>query len=296
MTIPLRSQGLNVPVRAPQDPRSFRQYVWSYVSRSPLRSLWNLQGIPIRVIVKNTWNSMFADNLLGRSAELGFYFIFALFPTLVTACSILGLAARSAAHIYEHLLQYLWIVVPPAALGMVLEAFNQTTSAASSGKLTFGLVAAFWSASVGFSAIQESLNVVYRVQESRSYWRARLSAIGITFMLSIVITLMLTSLLAADFLARLARFHIYHHFLAACAAISLRTVGWVVATAFLSLLFALIYYFGPDVKVSQWHWLTPGSAFGMLGWIAASLAFVSMFITSTIIPLLTDRSVPSSSC
>ena len=236
MTIPLRSQELNQgPLRTPQDPRGFRRQVWSYVSRSPLRSLWNLQGIPIRVIVKNTWNSMFADNLLGRSAELGFYFIFALFPTLVTACSILGLAARSAARIYEHLLQYLWIVVPPSALGTVLEAFNQTTAAASSGKLTFGLVAALWSASVGFSAIQDSLNVVYRVKENRPYWKARLSAIGITFVLSIVITLMLASLLVADFLARLARLHIYHHFLAATAAISLRTVGWLVATAFLSL-------------------------------------------------------------
>ena len=247
--------------------RTLRQQVWSYVSRSPLQSLWNLEGVPAKVIVKNTWNAIFADNLLGRSAELGFYFIFALFPTLLTACTILGLAARSAAHIYENLLQYLSIVVPPSALGTVLEAFNQTTAAASSGKLTFGLVAALWSASVGFSAIQESLNVVYRVKESRPYWRARLSAIGVTFILSIVITLMLASLLAADFLARLARLHIYHHFLAACAAGSLRTLGWLCATAFLSLLFALIYYFGPDVKVSQWRWLTPGSALGMLGWL-----------------------------
>jgi membrane protein len=272
MTDPLRSQELpDETARTNQDPRGFRRHVWSYVSRSPLRSLWNLEGTPIRVIVKNTWNAMFADNLFGRSAELGFYFIFALFPTLVTACSILGLAARSAANFYEHLLQYLWIVVPPTALGTVLEAFNQTTAAASSGKLTFGLVAALWSASVGFSAIQDSLNIVYRVKENRPYWKARLSAIGITFVLSIVITLMLASLLTADFLARLARLHIYHHFLAACAAISLRTMGWLVATAFLSLLFALIYYFGPDVKVSQWHWLTPGSAVGMLGWIVASL-------------------------
>ena len=272
MTIPLRSQEFkDAPAPATQDPRSFRRHVWSYVSRSPLRSLWDLQGTPVRVIVKNTWNAMFADNLLGRSAELGFYFIFALFPTLVTACSILGLAARSAVTFYGHLLQYLWIVVPPTALGTVLEAFNQTTAAATSGKLTFGLAAALWSASVGFSAIQESLNVVYRVQESRPYWKARLSAIGITFMLSIVVTLMLASLLVADLFARLARLHIYHHFLAASASISLRTMGWIVATAFLSLLFALIYYFGPDVKVSRWHWLTPGSALGMLGWLLASM-------------------------
>jgi membrane protein len=253
------------------EPRRFRQQVWSYVSRSPLKTLWNLEGVPARVIAKNTWNAMFTDNLLGRSAELGFYFIFALFPTLLTACSVLGLAARSAVHFYENLLQYLSVVVPPSALGMVLEAFNQTTAAASSGKLTFGLVAALWSASVGFSAIQDSLNVVYRVKESRPYWRARLSAIGVTLILSIVITLMLASLLLADFLARLARLHIYHHLLAVLAAGSLRTVGWLCATAFLSFLFALIYYFGPDVKVSQWRWLTPGSALGMLGWLGASL-------------------------
>ena len=82
---------------------------------------------------------------------------------------------------------------------------------------------------------------------------------------------MLASLLAADFFARLAHLHIYHHLLAVLAGGSLRTIGWLVATAFLSLLFALIYYFGPDVKVSQWRWLTPGSALGMVGWLLASL-------------------------
>jgi membrane protein len=256
----------------PDEPsHTFREHVWNYVSRSPLRSLWNLEEVPPKVIAKSTWDAIFDDNLLGRSAELGFYFLFALFPTLFTACSVMGLAARSAFHIYEKLLQYLSIVAPPSALGTVLEAFNQTTAAASSGKLTFGLVAALWSASVGFVAIQESLNVVYRVKESRPYWKARLSAIGITFVLSVVITLMLASLLAGDFFARLAHRHIYHHLLAVLAAGSLRTLGWVAGVGFLSLLFALIYYFGPDLKVKQWRWLTPGSALGMVGWLVASL-------------------------
>ena len=209
--------------------------------------------------------------LLGRSAELGFYFLFALFPTLFTACSVLGLAARSAQAIYQHLLQYLSIVVPPSALGTVLEAFNQTTVAASSGKLTFGLAAAIWSASVGFSAIQGSLNVVYRVPELRPYWRARLSAIGVTFLLSIAITCMLGCLLLFDYLARLAHLHLANHMLAAGSATLLRVLGGVIACIFLSLIFALVYYFAPDVKKSQWHWLTPGSAFGMLGWFAASV-------------------------
>src|ERR1700742_4991561 len=113
--------------------------VWGYVSHSPLRNLWNLEGVPAKTVAKNTYKATFDDNLLGRSAELGFYFLFALFPTLLAACSVLGLAARSAVRFYETLLQYLSIVVPPDALGTVLEAFNQTTAKASSGKLTFGL-------------------------------------------------------------------------------------------------------------------------------------------------------------
>jgi membrane protein len=112
---------------------------------------------------------------------------------------------------------------------------------------------------------------VYRVKETRPYWKARLSAIGITFVLSVVITLMLTSMLAGDFFARLAHRHIYHHLLSVLAAGSVRLLGWVVAIGFLSLLFALIYYFGPDVRVKQWRWLTPGSAIGIVGWILASL-------------------------
>jgi membrane protein len=254
----------------PQTPQLQRR-IWDLVSRSPLQSLWNLQGIPIRVIVKHTWASFLADNLVGRAAELGFFFIFALFPSLFTANALLGLAARSASHIYYSLLRYLSIVIPHDALGMVLDTFNQTTAATTSGKLTFGLVAAIWSASVGSSAIQDSLNVVYKVKETRSYFAARFSAIGVTVILMVLVTLMLTSLLGGDFFARVAYLRIYHHFLAVIVAFAARGLSWIFATILLSLFFAVIYYFAPDVRTSHWHWLTPGAAIGIAGWLLASV-------------------------
>ncbi len=245
--------------------------VWDLVSHSPLHSLWNLEGVPVRDIVKHTWTSLLNDNLVGRAAELGFYFLFALFPTLFTATSLLGLAARSASHIYYSLLGYLSIVIPPSAMGTVLDTFNQTTAATTSGKLTFGLAAAIWSASVGFSAIQASLNTVYKVKETRSYLAARLSAIGVTVILMVLFTLILASLLGGDFFARMAHFHIYHHFLASTVGWAFRSLSWMLATLLLSFLFAVIYYFAPDVKTSHWHWLTPGAAIGIVGWLLASL-------------------------
>jgi membrane protein len=245
--------------------------IWDLVSRFPLRSLWNLEGIPVRVIAKHTWCSLLDDNLAGRAAELGFFFIFALFPSLFTATSLLGLAARSASHIYYSLLGYLAIVIPGAAMGTVLDTFNETTAAATSGKLTFGLVFAIWSASVGFSAIQDSLNVVYKVKETRSYLAARISAIGVTIILMILVTLILSSMLGGDLFARMAYLRIYHHFIAATVAYTVRGLSWLFAAILLSLFFAVIYYFAPDVKTSHWHWLTPGAAIGIIGWLLASI-------------------------
>src|ERR1700761_2907538 len=157
------------PILDPVHGVRVQRRIWDLVSRSPLHSLWNLEGIPVRAVAQHTWRSFLDDNLVGRAAELGFFFIFALFPSLFTATSLLGLAARSASQIYYTLLGYLAIVIPRAAMGTVLDTFNETTAAATGGKLTFGLVFAIWSASVGFSAIQETLNLIYKVKETRSY-------------------------------------------------------------------------------------------------------------------------------
>jgi len=247
------------------------QSVWEMISRSPLRSLWDLKGTPVRIVAHRTWRSLIADNLLGRSAELGFYFLFALFPTLFSASSILGLAAQSASSIYSSLLSYLALVVPTSALGMVLTTFNETTANATSGKLTFGLIAAVWSASVGLSGIQDALNTVYKVRDTRSYFRARLSAVAVTVVLSMLATLTLACMLGGDFFAALAHRHVENHFGAALLSLVVRLLAWTMATALLALCFAVIYYWAPGLLVRRWRWLTPGGALGILGWLLASL-------------------------
>ena len=249
-----------------------RQRIWDHVSHSPLHSLWDFQGVPPMVVWKRTFTSFMNDNLLSRAAELGYYFLFALVPTLVSASAILGLVVRNTTQIYVKLLDYLALVIPPSAFNMVLEIFNKTAAASSGGKITLGLAAAIWSASVGFSAIQDTLNTVYKVKETRPYWKARLSAIFVTLLLSLVITLTLACLLLGDFLAHLAKHEIYQPALQLTAVYTARTLSWLVTAAFLMLLFATIYYFAPDVKNKRWHWLTPGAAIGIAGWLFASVA------------------------
>ncbi len=252
-------------------PESFKALIWSNVSHSPLRSLWDLQGIPLMVILKRTVHSFQEDNLLSRAAELGYYFLFALFPTLLSASSIIGLFVRTKSDFYPKLLNYLSLVVPPSALGIVLETFNQTAKASSGGKFVFGLAAALWAASVGFTAIQDTLNIVYKVKETRPYWKVRGAAMLVTLLLAIVISISLFTLFAGDFAARFLSVRVPTHMLSLLVAIVIRVVAWIVATALLMLIFAIIYYYAPDVRNKKWHWLTPGAAVGIVCWVAASV-------------------------
>jgi membrane protein len=248
------------------------QLIWEYVSRWPIRSLWDLQGVPLAVVLKRTYCSFLEDNLLSRAAELGFYFLFALFPTLISAASILGIVARGASGFYLKLIEYLALVIPAAAFSVIVDTFNETAAAVTTGKITFGLVAALWSASVGFSAIQDSLNTVYKVKETRPYWRARGSAILVTLLLAIINTIALATLLASDLLVRLADLDIHQAIPREIVVLALRSFAWIITFALITLFFAAIYYFAPDVKTSRWRWFTPGAALGIFGWIVASLA------------------------
>ena len=240
------------------------------MSRFPLESLWNLQGVPLRSIAVKTWKSLIEDRVFGHAAELGFYFLFALFPTLVCASSVLGLAARSASQFYDKLLDYLAIVIPTAALGTVLNTFNETTAAATPGRVTFGLIAAVWSASVGISAIQDTLNAVYKIQGLRSYIVARVQAIGLTILLTIIVTLGLASMLLGDYFARLTELRISDFMLRSTAAEVIRITSWIIACVLLALTFAMLYYWAPDCKSRRWHWITPGGTIGIAGWLMAS--------------------------
>jgi membrane protein len=242
---------------------------------SPVHSKWNLRGVPVWVVATRTWNSLIADRLVGHAAELAFYFLFALFPALFCASSMLGLAARSAHLIYDRLLNYLALLIPTGALGTVLETFNQTAAASTPGKAAFGLIAAIWSASVGVSAIQDTLNVVYKIQDRRSYMRARIYAIGLTILLIMIVTGVLASMLGGDVGAALAIRTIHNPFVAVSVAVTARIVAWTIATALLSLTFAVTYYWAPDFRQRRWRWLTPGGGVGIVGWLLASLGLRS---------------------
>jgi membrane protein len=254
-------------------PEGWRQQLERVVAGSPLRSLWNFRGISLREVAACTWQAIRQDYVFGHAAELGFYFLFALFPTLFCAGSILGFALRSTRQLAPKIIEVLVLVIPSGAIGTVFATFNQAADAASSGKITFGSIIALWSASIGVSAIQDVLNKVYRIRDTRSYLAARLSAIGLTILLTLLGTLCLACMFGGDLGAAIVYHQVPDPILGGIYASSIRFLAWFAASCLLALSFAVIYYWPPDRKPRRWRWLTPGIGFGLLGWLLASLGF-----------------------
>ena len=211
---------------------------------------------------------MLDDDVLGRSAQLAYYFFFALFPGLIAVSSIIGLTVASDSTLASDLLQYLSAIIPPSAFKIVADTLHQTTHASSDSKIALGVLTALWSASVGTSALQDALNSVYDVKEGRPYWKARLNAILLTIALITLFVIALAILLCGDALAHVLSSHLGMG--GVMVGVS-RGLAWPLAFCILAFAFALVYYFAPDVEQRKWAWITLGATVGIVAWIAASL-------------------------
>jgi membrane protein len=229
--------------------------------------IWTLSGLTFRELLKRVWSQINKDDVFGRAAQLSYYFLLALFPLLLFLMTLLGYLAETGSEIRSSLLHYLGKVMPYSALDLVHKTIDEISQEKGGGKLSFGLLAALWAASNGMTAITSTLNVAYDVEETRSWWKVRLIAIGLTVMFAIMVVLALAAVLLGDRLA---------NFLTSIIGVGnsfWKFLQWPIVFVFLLLTFSLIYYFAPNRPRSKWYWITPGSVIAIVLWLLVSFAF-----------------------
>lgn len=226
-----------------------------------------LNGVTIGELTAETWRGVNAkeDRILGRAAELAYYFMLALFPMLIFMTSLVGFIQG----LREEIFRALAVLVPGEAMGIVSQTINDVTRNRSGGLISFGVLGTLWAASGGVSAVMETLNVAYKVNEERSLWKTRLLALGLTILLSILIVGGTVLIMFGD---RFSTWLAAKYGLGIGFAVAWSIVDYLMALAELFLGLQLMYYFGPNVK-QKWEWITPGSIFAVFSLIVASLLF-----------------------
>jgi membrane protein len=227
------------------------------------------------------WTRANDDELLDRSAQLAYYFLFALFPLLVFLITLFGYFNGAGSHLRHRLLAYLGDVMPEAALQLVVLTIDEVTKARGGGKLSLGLLLALWAASSGMNALGQSLNAAYDVRETRPWWKLRLLSIALTVGLSILIT---SALLIVLYGGRLSDYVAGLMGAGRAFAIGWKVMQWPIALFFTYLTFALIYRLAPNLPkrrrdphlpASDYRrrWLSPGVVVAVILWLLVSLGF-----------------------
>ena len=217
-------------------------------------------------ILLRVYNGIDEDRILANAAGVTYYALLALFPGIAALVSIYGLFADPST-IASHL-DTMADVAPGGAIDVVRD---QTTRLAAQGSTTLGisfligLVVSLWSANSGVKALFDALNAVYEEREKRSF--IKLNATSLCFTIG-AIGLLLIALLCLIVLPVVLNFVPLPGM-----GLILKIARWPLLLVLIAFALTLIYRYGPSRTEPRWQWVTWGSAFAAIAWIAASALF-----------------------
>ena len=201
------------------------------------------------------------------AAQLAYYFFFALFPTLLFLVALASYFPVTT--LIDDMFRTLGGFVPPEALTLITEQIVKISKSEDAGLLSLGVLLAVSSSSAAMTAIIDTLNRAYGIEDRRPWWKVRLTAIGLTVGVAVFILVSFALILTGPTLAtELAK----NWGLGPVFEWTWKILQWPLIFAMVSVSIAFIYQYAPDVK-QEWIWLTPGSVLATTLWLVASLGF-----------------------
>ena len=217
------------------------------------------------------YNDVYDEHLFVFAAGLSYYFVLSLFPLLVSMASLLGYVPIP--HLFEGLLSLMARLVPGDGMNLVRSIVSDVISHKHKHFLTLGLVFTIWTASSGFAAIIDGLDVVYRVRETRPVWKTRPIALGLTLLagslLLVAVGLMVEGTYLGIWFA--GKFD-----LGPAIPAAWRYLRWGVAIVLAVLAVELLYHFGPNVR-QRFRDSLAGAIVAVVTWIGLSYLLRSYF-------------------
>jgi membrane protein len=218
-------------------------------------------------LLKRTYKETMADNGLGLAAQLAYYFLLALFPTIL--CVIALASFLPLQNFTDEIATVLGRFAPTEMTTLLREQMTRLANGNDGGILSIGLLGALWSSSAAMVALIDALNRAYDIEEGRPWWKVRVTAVLLTVSLSVFIVVSFGLIVAgpqlADWLA--ANFGY-----GAVFTMTWKILQWPIAFALVTTGIALVYYYAPDAE-QDFAWITPGSLLAATLWVIASLAF-----------------------
>jgi membrane protein len=221
--------------------------------------------------LKRTVAEFKEDQLTDRAAALTYYGVLSIFPALIALVSIVGLVGNPAT-VTNTLTDVISSIGPASAV----ETFNGpiegiTNSSGAAGVLLIvGIAAALWTASGYVGAFMRAANVIYEVEEGRSFVKLRPLQMLVTLVLVLLLALVLVAVVLTGPLADAVGSAVG----LGSTAVTAWDIGkWPVLLAVVVVMIALLYYASPNAKLGGVKSILPGAVLAVVIWLVASAGF-----------------------
>jgi membrane protein len=146
-----------------------------------------------------------------------------------------------------------------------------TKSSGTAGIMVIvGIAAALWTASGYVGAFMRASNVIYEVEEGRSFIKLRPLQMLVTLVLVVLLALVLVSLVLTGPIAGAVGSAVG---LSDAAVTVWNIAKWPVMFAVVVCMMTLLYYASPNAKLGGIKTIIPGAALAIVVWLVASVAF-----------------------
>jgi membrane protein len=231
-------------------------------------------------LAKAVWASSYEDDVFGRAAQLGFYFLLAMFPALLGVTALIGMLPSQV--VLPTVMPYAEKVLPSESLILVERYVDQVIRGSGGGVFYLSLLASLWAASWGMMAIINTLNAVYGIKETRPLWKAGVTAVLLTLGAAVFVITSLILILAG---AQVSQWIADVTGMDWLVTLAWPLLQWPTIVFFLLMGVNLIYYWAPNMD-SEWQWMKPGSVLAVFLWIILSLGlkyYVENFVDYNIV-------------
>jgi membrane protein len=220
----------------------------------------------IKDAVWRTTEDIFQKHTFQMAAALAYYFVLAIFPALILLSAVI--AYVPVQNLFNQVLGLLGSFVPPDSMQAVQTVLANVVTPNRGTLLSFGILGILWTASGGFASAIEALNIAYEVEEGRPFWVTRPLAVGLTFMVGLLLLIALAVMIMGPHFGQRLADHLRLSWLFVTAW---PYIHWAISFGFTVLAVEVVYFVAPNVKQRFWSTL-PGAVLSVISWVGLSYA------------------------